>query len=108
MLFPSIKVNRAGGTVAILKRVRNETLGKELLCDYALLDDETLEITLEPTRKSITSSYFNSRPDAVQASSDFGLFALQVGANQITAFVDVTGATVVAWLVGRTQYASQD
>lgn len=109
LLFPTINISRSGGTVARIVRIRNETTGREILCDYPLLDDETLKITLEPTERGVVSSYFGPRLDAVQASSDFGDFALQVGSNQVTCFVDVTGApTIVAWMVGRLKFASQD
>lgn len=109
LMFPSIKVSRDAGDAARLIGIRNEVTGKELLCDYPLLDGEVLEIILEPTEKAILSSYFGLRLDAVQASSDLGAFALQIGDNQVTCFVDVTGVpTIVAWTVGRTKYASQD
>ena len=76
---------------------------------YALLDGETLTVDLRPGQRSITSSMFGSRPDAILANSDFGSFTLKPGANQITCFVDEGGAvTVTAWLEWRDAYRGMD
>jgi len=107
--YPRIVVYRDGGTSATLYSVRNETTGKELLFAYDLLDGETLTIDLHPDRRSVVSSFFGSRLDAVLANSDFGDFVLQPGANTITCFVDVAGApTLVAWMEWRDAYWSMD
>jgi len=96
---PILRVYRSGGTSAALYSLRNETTGKALMFNYALLDGETLTVDCRPDKQSITSSFFGSRPGAILANSDFGSFVLQAGANQITCFVDVAGApTVTAWL----------
>jgi hypothetical protein len=105
--FPKFIISRSGGTSATLEEIRNETSGKELLFDYALQDGETLTIDLTPTTKSIVSSFFGSRLDAVLANSDFGTFVLQPGNNQITAFV-ATDATVTAFIQWDDKYLSQD
>ena len=105
--YPQITVSRSGGTAAILEEVRNETTGKELLFDYALLDGETLTIDLSPTQKSIVSSFFGLRPDAILPNSDFGSFALQPGNNLVTCFV-ATDATVEAFLVWENAFWSSD
>jgi hypothetical protein len=105
--YPKITVSRIGGTSAILEEVRNETTGKELLFDYALLDGETLTIDLTPTAKSIVSSFFGLRPDAILPNSDFGSFALQPGDNLVTCFV-ATDATVEAFLLFKDTYWSND
>ncbi len=107
--YPRFVVSRAGGTSAILEELRNETTGRELLFDYSLLDTERLTVDLTPTVKGVESSYWKDRLDAVFAASDFGLWALQPGANQVTCFVAEAGApTVEAALVWRTPYQSAD
>lgn len=88
LTYPIITIRRDGGTQAIIKQIRNETVGKALSFDYSLLDGESLTIDLRPTRKSIISSMFGSRPDAILANSDFGDFTLQPGDNDVTCFVD--------------------
>jgi len=106
-IYPVIVVERSGGTEAIFKTVRNETTGNELLFNYSLLDGERLTIDLRPAQRSIISSMFGSRPDAILANSDMVSFTLQPGDNDITSFVDVTGApTITAWIEWRTAYKS--
>jgi len=105
--FPKFIISRTGGTSAILKEIRNETMGLELLFDYGLLNGETLTIDLTPTSKSIVSNFFGSRMDAILANSDFGSFVLQPGNNLITCFVD-TDATVTAFIQWDDKYWSQD
>jgi len=104
--FPIIVIERTGAGTALVKTVRNETLGLILWLDYSLLAGETLTIDLRPTRKSITSSFFGARADALLKGSDFGTFALRPGSNQITAFVDVAGPTITAHMVYRDTYWS--
>ena len=107
--WPKITINRSGGTTATLKQVRNETTGDSLLFDYSLLDGETLTINLDPTTGSIISSFFGPREDAILANSDRGQWAMQVGGNDVTAFVDVVGGpTITAFLVFKTPYKSFD
>lgn len=106
--YPIIYVNRSGGTSATLIQIRNETTGKILQFDYALLDEETLTIDLHQTQKSVSSSFFGPRPDALLKGCDFGTFALRPGANQITAFVYGPTATVTAYMVYRDTYWSID
>jgi hypothetical protein len=107
--FPRIVISRSGGTTARLKSIRNETMGLVLWFNYDLLDGETLTIELAPTDKNITSNFFGQRLDAVLANSDFGTWRLQPGTNQVTAFVDVTGApTIVGTLEWADQYWSAD
>ena len=105
--FPKFVVSRTIGTSAVLEEIRNETAGKELLFDYSLLDGEELVITLTPTQKSIVSSMFGSRLDAILANSDFGTFVLQPGNNQITIFV-ATDATVFAYALWKDKFWSSD
>lgn len=106
--YPIIYFKRTGGTSATISTLRNETTGAELLFNYQLLDGETLTVDLTPTKKSIVSSFFGPRFDAILANSDFGSFTLQPGANQITSFVINDGATVTAWLEWQEAYKSAD
>jgi len=107
--YPQFVVERSGGTSATIMSLRNETTGKQLFFDYALLDNERLTVTLFPGGKSIESNFFGPRPDAVLALSDYGDWLLQPGANQVTCFVDVAGApTITAWLEWRDPYISYD
>jgi hypothetical protein len=107
--FPEIQIARAGGTTAVLKTIRNEDLGLELLFDYSLLDGESLTINLSPISKSIVSSISGLRLDAILPNSDFGAWRLQPGNNQVTCFVDVTGAPgITGVIVFKDQYWSMD
>lgn len=108
-VYPQFIVERSGGTSANIQSLRNETIGKQLFIDYDLLDGERLTITMMPGDKSVESSFFGPRPDAVLALSDSGDWLLQPGANQVTCFVDVAGApTITAWLQWRDAYNSFD
>lgn len=107
--YPKFVIKRSGGTTALVTQIRNETTGKAISCNYSLLDGETLTIDLAPTKKSIVSSFFGSVPRAVLAASDVGSFALRPGTNQITSFVNVTGApTITANMEWRNSYWSFD
>lgn len=107
--FPKIIYARNGGTSAIIETLRNETTGKELLFDYPLLDGETLTINLEPTQKSIISSFFGSRLDAVLPNSDFGTWALPRGNSDVTSFIAVAGgSTITAYMQWRDAYSGYD
>jgi len=107
--YPQIIVERSGVNTTMLEEVRNETIGKELLFDYGLVDGERLTVDLTPTEKSIISNFFGSRMDAILAGCDFGTFTLQPGANQVTAFVAEGGAvTVTAWLLWVNKYNGYD
>ena len=108
--YPVFKVSRSGGDGATLYSLRNETTGKALMFNsYGLLDGETLTVDCRPGQRSIVSSFFGPRPDAILANSDFGSFALKPGSNQITCFVDYDNApTVTAWLEWRDAYLGVD
>ena len=107
--YPRIVVKRVGGTSAILRIVRNETNGMTLYFNYSLLDGETLTIDLTPTQKSIVSSFFGDRMDAILANSDFGSFCLLPGDNDITCFVAESGSpTVTATMIWKDTYLSFD
>lgn len=107
--FPKIIFNRSGGTTATIQTVRNERNGQEILFNYALLDGETLTVDLAQTKKSISSSFFGSRQDAVLPNSDFGNWQLLPGNNDITSFVSTSGSpTITAWVLYKDTYDSQD
>jgi hypothetical protein len=91
-VFPELEFLRTDGRPAaegVLSTVRNETIGKELLFNYGLIPGERLTVDLEPTEKSITSSFFGPRLSAILANSDFGAWSLQPDSNDITVFVNV-------------------
>jgi hypothetical protein len=107
--FPVIEINRSGGTTATIVSIRNETTGLELLFNYSLLDDETLTIDLSPTIKSVTSSFFGSRLDALLPNSDFGTWRLVPGDNVVSCYVNTTGAPgITGVIVFQDQYWSMD
>jgi len=108
-VYPQIHVKRSIGTSARLVSVRSNTIGKELSCDYSLLDGEELTIDLHPDRQTVVSSFFGPRPDAVLAGSDLGSFALLPGANTITTFVDTAGTpTITAYMLWKDAYDGID
>lgn len=107
--YPKVIFNRSGGTTATIQTVKNEQNGQEILFNYSLLNGETLTVDLTQTKKSINSSFFGSRQDAVLKNSDFGNWHLLPGSNQITSFVSTTGSpTITAYLLYKDQYDSQD
>lgn len=107
--FPKIIYFRQGGTFAIIETLKNERTGKELLFNYSLINIETLQIDLTPTQKSIDSSFFGSRLDAILANSDFGTWQLKPGDNPTTTFVSVSGGPVLtAYMLWRDVYDSWD
>jgi hypothetical protein len=107
--YPVIQVRRTGGNDGTLYQIRNETTGKELLFDYTIQDGEVLTIDLDPLNKSIVSSMFGDRMDAILRNCDFGDWALQPGDNEITCFVQGNvPATVDTILIWRDAYGSLD
>lgn len=111
--YPKIIFERSGGTVVTVQTLRNENTGKELLFNYSLLNGERLTIDLTPTKKSVISSYFGDRQDAVLANSDLGDWLLEPGDNDITSFVDndnivLYPSEVTAWMVWRETFESFD
>jgi hypothetical protein len=106
--YPIIYYNRSAGTTATIETLRNWRTGTELLFDYDLLDGETLTIDLAQTKKTVLSSIFGPRPDAV-LPGDFGNWVLKAGNNDVTSFVNVSGApTITAWMLWKDAYRSQD
>ena len=109
--FPKITFEATlGGLVARLFSVRNETTGRVLNFSYLFVDGEKLTVDLSPTEKKITSSFFGAVPDAIFANSDFALFSLVPGANDITCFINQTGGggIVAVTCTYRTAYNGLD
>lgn len=105
--FPKIIYHRSGGTSAIIETLKNETTGKEILFNYSLLNGERLTMDLSPGNRSIVSSFFGPRPDAILANSDDGSWVLNPGSNDITSFVATAGSpTVTAWMTWREGHAT--
>lgn len=108
-VFPEIVIEwTTGGSAVRFETLRNETTGRELYFNYTMLEGERLTIDLDPTKKSIISSMFGPRPDAILAGSDFGTFLLQPGANDITLYLSQTGATLLTYAVWKNAYNGLD
>lgn len=105
-ITPKIIYSRAGGTSATLATLRNEGTGKQILFNYDLLDGETLTIDLEPTKRTIISSFSGSTPSAALPNSDIGTFTLLPDSNIITSFIINDGATITAWMQWRDRFDS--
>lgn len=104
--FPRLIFTRSGGTGATLQSIRNERTGLTLLCDYTLLDGETVIIDLYPKDRSETSSFFGDVA-IVLPNSNMSQWNLLPGSNQISAFVSESGSpTITGWLLWRDAYRS--
>jgi len=107
--YPKLIIKRDGGTSATLVHLRNETSGKILYLNYPLNDGEQLTIDLTPTEKTIISSLYGPRMDAILPNSDFGSFKLLPGDNNITCLVNVAGdPTIICYLLWKDTYKSYD
>lgn len=105
--FPKIQliVTGAGRT---LKWIKNETTGKTMWFNYALLTGETLTIDLAQGKKSIVSSYFgNVLGRALLPGSDFATWSLLPGSNVLTTFTPSGGGMEMV-LVWRNAHHSVD
>lgn len=106
---PQVFYSRLGGTLVNIAILSNERTAKELILDYRLLSGESLTIDLSSSKKSVVSSFFGSRLDAILPNSDFGTWALLPGSNDITTFVIVSGGpALVAYLLWRDTFDSWD
>ncbi len=107
--FPKIVYARSGGTTAVIETLRNERTGLELLFDYPLLDGETLTIDLDPLEKTIISSFFGSRLDAVLPNSDFGTWSLPREDSNVTSYINESGTpTLEHYMLWRDAYSGYD
>ena len=90
--WPVLEFSRSGGTSAVMMGLRNETTGREIVMDYALVDGETLTLDLRPEYKTVTSNIYGSRLDAVLPGGDFANWGLAPGANLITCLIMEAGS----------------
>ena len=107
--YPTIMINRSGGTGATIQSIRNESLGVRLYVLYELRDGETLTLRLGPENLSVESDYSGLQFGAVLPNSDLTQFRLRPGENIITCYVNADGgATIDAWLFYTPTYGSMD
>jgi hypothetical protein len=97
--YPIIKIKRSGGTKATVASLINYTTQKRVWLDYDLADGEELVLDFRPGRRSVTSSHFGVVWEAVLRNSDFSDFYLLPGANNVGAYVELTGAPTVTTLI---------
>lgn len=104
--YPRLIFSRSGGTGATLQSIRNDRTGLELLCDYTLLDGETVTIDLYPKDREESSSFFGDVA-IVLPNSSLSQWQLLPGDNTISAFVSEAGSpTVLGYLLFRDSYRS--
>ncbi|MBI2934667.1 MAG: phage tail family protein [Chloroflexi bacterium] len=108
--YPKLIIKRTGGTSGTLEYLKNETTGKTIWFNYALLDGETLTIDFTPGNKTMTSSIFgNVIGRALLPGSDFSTWALQPGSNSVSLFVADAGTpSIVATMEWIDLYWSPD
>lgn len=105
--YPKIVYYNDSANSGLVSNLRNETTGKELSLNYDMVVGETLTIDLQPLAQTVNSSLFGRRFDGVLASSDFGSFALEPGANSITTFVQNSGGgAITAYMVWHETFSS--
>lgn len=105
--FPKIIYSRSGGDGATIQSLKNERTGRQILFDYDLLDGETLTIDLTPKNRKIISSFFVERLDAYLPASDFSIWQLLPGIQEVSTFVSESGSpTVTGYLLWRDTYKS--
>jgi len=104
---PTIKIKRIGGTSAMLETIRNETTGRQLLFDLAILDGET--VTIDTQAGTVTSDFRGDLIDKMLPSSDFQDWALLPGDNAVYTYVSTAGSpTITATMQWRECYWSVD
>jgi hypothetical protein len=118
--FPTIQINRSGGTTATLESVINTTTGKKLLFDIDLADGETIIIDTRPGQRVMLSNGSSLglpepgwpgyvRDWRMQPNSDLTSFYLIPGDNVLAFYISVTGApTITASIRWRDSYWSID
>jgi len=111
-VFPKITFQRFGGTGLTIVYVKNETTEKQLFFNYPLQDQEKLLVDLTPTHKSIISSFWGSRLNAISANSNFGDFVLETENNTISCFtsgdISLYPSTVDAFIIWKDTFESYD
>ena len=103
-VFPSITIRGPG----VVRSIRNETTGEELLLDLDILDGETITIGLDPLDKSIVSDWRGDVLRDLLPNSDFATWHLAPGANKITALVADSGSATSITITWRDAWWSLD
>jgi hypothetical protein len=93
--FPRITLRRSGGTALRLRWMKNRETGATLKFDYELQDGEELVIDLTPGNRSIISSAFGSRWDAINQVSNVHAFSLVPGENVLEFWAEDEGSPTV-------------
>ncbi len=113
--YPTITIERSGGTSAKVVSIRNETTDATLWFDHDLIDNEKITIKTNPFNGTlIVSNLQGNLPNAILQNSDIGNFYLDPGNvtskdNIISCFVTTAGGpTITALLFYRNTYLSQD
>jgi hypothetical protein len=96
-VYPIFTIERTtdAGTATVVW-LENQTNGKKLVLDYALLPGETLTIDLTLGQRKVVSSLKGLVWNAILPTSDIGTFVLQPGENEIAALVHETGSASVS------------
>jgi len=92
--LPVIEIKNQG----LVRSIRNETTGQELLFDMQMLDGEIVTVDMSTGRKTVTSNWRGNRLGDLLPNSDLGTFKLESyprayyggtvkGTNLVTAFI---------------------
>lgn len=92
--FPVITISRAGGTLARVRDITNQTTGKRIKLNYALADGEALTLDLRPGRQRMYSPIRGDRW-RVEAGSAIANFYLEPGINNIFIGFDKVGSPTI-------------
>lgn len=97
--YPVITITRTGGTSATIQSFINWTTGDKIIMSYAMLDGETVTITLTPGEKSAVSSKRGNVLSRVLGQSNLMSWALAPGLNQVSSYVtgDATVSVIYRW-----------
>lgn len=108
--YPRIFIGRSGGAGATIQYLKNETTGKTIWLNYALLDGEEIVLDFRPRHRGIISNFFgNVHGRAVLRGSDFADFCFLKGENNISVLVtEDTGPTITCYAIYNPAYASVD
>lgn len=93
--YPRITLRRSGGTSLRLRWIKNRETGATLKFNYEMQDGEELVIDLTPGQRSIISSAFGSRWDAISQVSNVHAFTLIPGENEIEFWAEEDGSPTV-------------
>jgi len=96
-VYPRLIVTVTGGTAPLLC-IRNASTGRALYFNYTLADGETVTVDLTPGAKAIQSSFNGTILNALLPSSDWAVWRLENGANDIHLSCPSVAGTVAAYL----------